>query len=387
MRDDLLQWIEVDLEAIRSNLSVFRGLVPDTTQLMMVIKANAYGHGLELVARNASALPIDVLGVHSLQEAERARQAGWAAKIYVLGYIAAQQVRRAHELDVDITIVDETMLNAVVDAVTTGAALENQPLRCHLKLETGTHRQGMSEEEAARCIRRIDESPRLTLAGTSMHFANIEDTTDQSYARRQLENFCRLTDRLKAERPELVRHTACSAAALTLGETAFDLIRVGIGAYGYWPSRETQVTFRNQGHTGNLRPALTWKARIGQVRDIASGSYIGYGCSERVERDTKMAVLPVGYSDGFDRGLSRVGHVLVRGRRARVLGRVCMNILMVDVTDVGSVEPEEEVILLGRSGDETIDAAEMGALIQTISYEVLARLSQAVDRFAVPNDG
>ena len=382
MRSDILQWIEIDASALRHNLGIFRSAIPPATRLMLVIKANAYGHGLDEITGLVRALPVDVLGVHALDEGIRARRAGWSGPVYVLGYVAEARLGEALLHDLEITIVDRRMLE-VADRIGRNAG---QAIRCHLELETGTHRQGMDAEEFRHCLRFFDDGAGVELVGLSTHFANIEDTTDQSFARRQLETFSELTGPVKGGNPGLVRHAACSAAVLTLPETSFDLVRVGIGAYGYWPSRETRVSFRNREGEGTLRPVLSWKARIGQVREIPAGAYVGYGCTERVARPTKMAVLPIGYSDGFDRGLSRIGHVLVRGRRARVLGRVCMNIVMVDVTDAGEVSPEEEVVILGASEGESIDANDLGALLQTLSYEILARIAQTIPRFVISGE-
>ena len=379
MHPNLLHWIELDPSALRQNLALFREVVPPSTRLMLVVKANAYGHGLEEITRLVPTLPVDVLGVHSLDEAIRVRDAGWTGPVYVLGYIASARLGEALDHDLDVTIVSPAMLEAAEAA----GRSRGSRIRCHLKVETGTHRQGMNDDELHEALRTLRGSRGTVLAGLSTHFANIEDTTDPTFAKSQLEAFTRRTSEIAAEFPGVVRHAACSAAALTLPETSFDLVRVGISAYGYWPSKETRVSFRTRAGEGSLRPVLSWKTRIGQVRDIPSGAYVGYGCTERVARDTRMAVLPVGYSDGFDRGLSRIGHVLVRGRRARVLGRVCMNIVMVDVTDIPDAAPEDEVVLLGRSDAETIDANDLAALLQTLSYEILARISPTLPRFVV----
>lgn len=379
MHRELLQWIEIDASALAANLALFRAVVPPSARLMLVIKANAYGHGLAEIVGLARSLPVDVLGVHALDEGVAARRSGWPGPIFVLGYVPAARLGDALLHDLDLTIVDLAMLTAAEEV---GRAA-GRPIRGHLELETGTHRQGMGPEEFALALQRISEGRGVALAGLSTHFANIEDTTDPSYARGQLAIFEALTAPVARAHPAVVRHTACSAAALNLPETSFDLVRVGIGAYGYWPSRETRVTFRARQSEGNLRPVLSWKARIGQVREIAAGAYVGYGCTERVSRATRMAVLPVGYADGFDRGLSRTGHVLVTGHRARVLGRVCMNIVMVDVTDAGPVAAEDVAVLLGTSGGEHLDASDLAAILQTIPYEILARLSPDIPRFVV----
>jgi alanine racemase len=188
--------------------------------------------------------------------------------------------------------------------------------------------------------------------------------------------------------PGIVRHCACSAAVLTMPETSFDMVRVGIGLYGLWPSKETLLSCLLEGREeAPLRGVLTWKTRIAQIKILPAGAYVGYGCTHRTARPTRLAILPIGYSDGYDRRLSGIGHVLVRGRRAPILGRVCMNIVMIDVTDVEKAEIEDEVILIGRGGPEEIGAHHLAMLCNTISYEIVARLHPAIRRFVVDSSG
>lgn len=377
--ETLLSWIELDADALSHNLQTFRSLIPAQTKLQWVVKANAYGHGLEPMIGLAQENEVDVLGVHSIEEAARARAAGWTGPIHLLGPTARANLDRIRSLSLETIVFDLDTL-AALDQI----GDHERPIGVHFKLETGTHRQGILAEDLPEFARFMEHARGVRLAGISMHFANIEDTTDHRFARAQLARFQELSDPLRKRFPEAIRHTACTAAVLTMPETYFEMVRVGIGSYGYWPSRETLVACRDRiGRPISLLPVLSWKARIGQLRTIPGGSYVGYGCSDRVGRATRMAVLPVGYSDGYDRGLSRLGHVLVRGRRAPILGRVCMNILMIDVTDVPDVAREDEVILLGAQGDESIQATDLAEQIQTISYEVLARISPTLPRFVI----
>ena len=387
-----LQWIEVDEAALRRNLDTFRSLLPPASRLLFVVKSNAYGHGTEPVVAVARRASVDALGVHALDEALRVRAAGWTRPLLIMGHVAQARLEEGLEAGVDFTVFDTDTVNRL-DVL---AKKRGEPARCHLKVETGTYRQGILKEDLPRFLEifvrnRVvpERGPGVRLHGLSMHFANIEDTTDHSYAREQLERFravCRSVE--EAGFDEVIRHCACSAAVLTMPETAFEMARVGISGYGYWPSRETLVTHRAPGRTTiELHPALSWKTRVTQLKDVGTGSFIGYGCTERVRRPTRMAVLPIGYADGYDRGLSRVGHVLVHGRRAPILGRICMNICMVDVTDIPEVVLEDEVTLLGRDGQERLDAADLAAWTQTIPYEVIARISAEIPRFLRDSDG
>ncbi|MBU1916055.1 alanine racemase, partial [Patescibacteria group bacterium] len=233
-------------------------------------------------------------------------------------------------------------------------------------------------------LRWIKQKKSIQLEGLYTHFANIEDTSDPIYALKQLKRFktaVAITESLIG-RPKIL-HTACSAAALLYPETQFDLVRVGISLYGMWPSELTQENVKLVGNRVILKPALTWKTRIVQIKNIARGTPISYGLTEKVSRNSKIAVLPIGYWDGFDRGWSSIASVLVHGKRAKVLGRVCMNMCIVDVTDIRSAQPGDEVVLLGQQGKENIRAEELAAKIGTINYEVVTRINPLLPRIIV----
>ncbi len=238
------------------------------------------------------------------------------------------------------------------------------------------------------CPGSSSASPRsrgLRLEGASTHFANIEDTTEHAYAEQQISTFARVVERLRAAGHDVpIVHAACSAATLLFTRTHLDLARIGIALYGIWPSKETYVSCLERGKpTLDLRPALTWKTRVAQVKAVPEGSYVGYGGTFRATRESRFAVLPVGYHEGYDRALSNVAHVLVRGRRAPVRGRVCMNMMLVDVTDVPGVALEDEVVLLGAQGEERIRAEQVGVWCGTIPYEVVSRIHPALPRVVV----
>jgi len=268
-----------------------------------------------------------------------------------------------------------------VDRLEALAAKAGRQVRVHVKVETGTHRQGVLERDLPSFAERIRRSPHLVLEGMTTHFANIEDTTDHRMAEGQIAAFDRAQEALA---PVAVRHAACSAAALLFTRTHLELARVGISMYGLWPSKETYVSLLERGKLAlDLQPVLTWKTRVAQVKDVPEGAYVGYGCTWRAGRNSRIAVLPVGYFEGYDRGLSGIAHVLVRERRAPVRGRVCMNMCMVDVTDIPGVTVEDEVVLLGRQGEERIPAEQLAAWCGTISYEVVSRIHPGLPRMVV----
>ena len=255
----------------------------------------------------------------------------------------------------------------------------------HLKVETGTHRQGVRADDLPRFARGIQRHPNLVLEGLSSHFANIEDTTSSAYPELQLNNFVAAFEGLRRERIDIpFKHMSCTASSILFPETYFDMIRVGIGLYGLWPSKETFVSCRLQKREPlELRPVLSWRARIAQFRSAPKGSFIGYGCTYKTTRAARLAVIPVGYYDGYPRSLSNSAHVLVRGRRAAVRGRVAMDFIIADVTDIPAVRLEDEVTLIGRDGREVITAESLASLAGTISYEMISRINPLVPRIYV----
>jgi alanine racemase len=383
-RRDYLSWVEVDESALVANLQSFRRRVPPEAALQVVVKSNAYGHGLEPVARCLARAGADGFGVHTIEEAEALARLDLGKPILNLGYLGREQAARAAAIGTEVTVYNVETLEALSRA----AQEQGRTVACHVKVETGVSRQGILMEQLDGFLDRLLALPGLRLAGVSTHFANIEDTTDHSYARMQIERFRAASSAVRRRAPDARRHCACTAAVLTMPETAVDMVRVGIGIYGLWPSKETLLSCLMQGKEETpLRPVMTWKTRIAQRKTLPAGTFVGYGCTHRTTRMSDIGVLPIGYADGFDRRLSGVGHVLIAGHRAPVLGRVCMNLVMVDVTDIPEAKLESEVVLLGRQGSEEVGAAVLAALCNTISYEIVSRIAPHFPRLLVGGDG
>jgi len=378
---EVLNWVEVDGEALRWNLRQFRRRLGESVALGAVVKSNAYGHGLPEAAALAREGGADWLCVNNVEEGLRLREAGHREKVLVMGYVPLNELEAVVRHDLHLVIYNME----AVERLERVAAAQGRRAAVHLKIETGTHRQGIPEAEVEPVARRVLNSPGLTLDGISTHFANIEDTTDHGYARQQLDAFERVGRALQAAGIDVpMRHAACSAATLLFPQTHMDLARIGISLYGLWPSKETFVSCLEHGQqTLDLRPVMTWKTRVAQVKTVPEGSFVGYGCTYRTTRDTRIAVLPVGYFEGYDRGLSGVAHVLVRGKRAPLRGRICMNMCMADVTDIPGVRLEDEVVLLGRQGDEQLRAEQLAQWCGTISYEIVSRVHPALPRIVV----
>jgi alanine racemase len=381
MKKKFLQWVEVDSEALKNNLSEFRRLIGKDRLLLATVKANAYGHGLEEVSRIVLQAGADWLGVHTLEEGIELRRSGMKCPILVLGYVAFEDLENAVKHNLRLTVYSmETVrrLGSLRPAY-------GKTIPIHIKTETGTHRQGVPMEEVLPFIKEVNAQPTLTIEGISSHFANIEDTTDHSYARYQLKNFQEVCEHLDKEGIEIpVKHIACTAAVILFPETLFDMVRVGIGLYGLWPSKETYVSclLRNR-DPSRLKPVLSWKTRIAQLKKIPKGAYIGYGCTYRTTRETLLGVLPVGYYDGYSRAFSNVSHVLIKGQRAPVRGRVAMDFTMVDVTDIPGLKEEDEVVLIGKSGEERITADALASFAGTINYEIVARINPQIPRIVL----
>ncbi len=374
----LLNWVEVDAAALRGNVAEFRRRLGTGPLLGAVVKSNAYGHGMLEIAALARAAGADWLCVNNLDEAVGLREAGHDAPLLVMGYIPLADLGEAVARDVRPVVYNV----ATVEALERHAASARRRVRVHVKAETGTNRQGVLEADVPAFVRRIRASGWLELEGLTTHFANIEDTTDHSFAEAQIAAFHRVEALVAAEGgPAPIRHSACSAASLLFNRTHLDLARIGISLYGLWPSRETYVSCLERGKPSlDLKPVLTWKTRIAQVKDVPEGGYVGYGCTWRATRPTRIAVLPLGYHEGYDRRLSGVAHVLIHGKRAPVRGRVCMNMCMVDVTDIPDAAVEDEAVLLGRQGQERISAEQVASWCGTISYEVVSRIHPSLPR-------
>lgn len=377
-----LFWLEIREQALRANVALFRHLAPDS-RFMAVVKSNAYGHGLELCVR-ALAGHVDWFGVNSVPEAIRVCTIDADTPILVMGgngYEGSALREMSLEQRAQISMVLSSA-DALRDHLS-----QNPDVAFHIKVDTGLSRLGAGAEEFTRMLAVVRAAPEPPLwRGFMTHFANVEDVTDQDYARRQLEEFTRMRELAASEfrqfRPIL--HSAASAPAMVLPESRMDLIRVGISLYGLWPSRETRLSLLSQlGQVPDLQPAMAFKARIVHVKHVRAGMDVGYGCTYRLRTDSTLAIIPVGYYEGYDRHLSNRAHVLIRGRRAPVLGRVSMNMIIVDVSHIPDVQPGEVATLIGRDGDECVSVDDLAGLTGTINYEVCTRFIADVPRIAV----
>lgn len=377
MKASSLSTVEISEKNLSNNLSIFRKLLGEKTEFAPVIKSNAYGHGFKEVMEICVRRKVKTFCVSFLEEAILARKISPESRIICLGYVALKDIPEAVENDIELTVFNSETIRAVsLTAIRLG-----RQSKIHLKLETGTNRQGFTAEKGLKAANLSVSLGGIEVKGLSTHFANIEDTTEHEFAKSQIKIFGELTRKIrKIIRHRVQLHTACSAAAILFPKTYNDLARIGISLYGIWPSKETLLSAKMSGKSLDLKPVMRWKTIISQIKTVSAGSFVGYGCTYKTASRTKLAYLPVGYYDGYDRSLSNIGWVLVRGKRAPVRGRVCMNVVIIDVTGIEGVKLEDEAVLLGRQGSEIISAETIASLCGTINYEILTRINPLIKR-------
>ena len=376
-----ISWVEINASRLLGNIRTFRNALESDTRLMAVVKSNAYGHGLDLVSETLTS-EVDWFGVDSLDEAIAVSKHAPSTPTLILGFSRPDQSEAIARYGFRQVVYRED----VVDALSEAALGQGVTVKLHLKIETGTNRQGVPVGDVVRFAQYAAQKPGVEIEGAYTHFSNIEDTLDPSFAMLQVERFEQALAQLAEVgiRPPEV-HASATAGILLYPQTHFTMVRLGIGAYGIWPSRETRLAVREKGFAPELQPAMTWKTRIVQLKEIAGGDYVGYGQAFKAGRPMTLAVIPVGYYEGYDRRLSGRGRALVCGKHVDVVGRVAMNMTMLDVTDAGA-RVDDEVVLLGRQGDQEVSADELADRTGTIPYEVVARINPLLERRRTDKD-
>ena len=372
MRPDRPTWVEIDLSAIGANCRRLKQMIGADVELLASLKADAYGHGALRVARTVLYNGATRLGVATLSEAAPLRQAGITAPILVFGYLPPWQMREAVRLGITVALYSLEAAQALAQA----AQSLGIPARAHLKIDSGMGRLGLRAEEVDTIVAIADEIqklPGIELEGIFTHFA-CADSADQTLSLLQLERFQAVLAALEKRglRPPIV-HAANSAATLALPQARFNMVRPGIALYGLHPSDEVRLP-------EGFQPALTFKTQIAQVKDIPAGECISYGCTFVTPTSMRIAVISVGYADGFRRAPANWGEVLVRGQHAPLVGRVCMDQSMIDVSNIPGVSVGDEVVLIGQQGEEQLTAEGVATRLGTINYEVVSEILARVPR-------
>ena len=360
----------VDLAAIKQNVRELKKIVPEGVRFCGVIKAAGYGHGAQRIALAIQDMT-DMLAVATAEEARELREAGISTPILILGYVHPSYYGILAEQEIRPTIFRmedaKDFSEAAVKANTTGL--------CHIAIDTGMNRIGYPvTEESADEIAKIAALPNLKIEGMFTHFAR-SDEEDRSHTEKQFAAFSKMKEMLEARGVHVpVCHCCNSAGILAYPDYALDMVRAGIVLYGLYPSQEMKQ------YPVPLRSAITLKSHIVLIKDVAAGAPISYGGTYVTSETRKIATVPVGYGDGYPRLLSNRGCVLIHGQRAPIVGRVCMDQMMVDVTDISDVKEGDRVILMGRDGEDEITAEELADLCGTISYEIICTLGARIPR-------
>ncbi|MCP4623443.1 MAG: alanine racemase [bacterium] len=381
--DAPLIWAEIDLQAIAHNMRELRRITRPQARLMVAVKGNAYGHGAVKIAQTAVAHGVDALGVARIEEGVELRQAGLDVPILIMGYTPSSLAARL----IDHALTQTVYTLDTARALSAAAQRLGQTLKVHLKVDTGMGRLGLIPDSgrssssgipasgrALEEVLQIHQLPGLKLAGIFTHFASA-DSADKTFAHQQLNRFTRFLAELEnAGVDGLIHHAANSAAIIDLPESHLDMVRAGIALYGLYPSDEVGQ------NKINLIPAMTLKARIIHLKPVEAGFKVSYGSTYTAPASTIIATVPVGYADGYSRLLSNRGQMLVHGQRVPIVGRVCMDLTMLDVGHIADVHLDDEVVVFGRQGQTVLSADEVAALINTINYEIVAALTARVPR-------
>lgn len=371
-------WIEIDARAVRHNCEAFRKLIGPDVKLWAVVKSNAYGHGLVLFSRLADRCGVHGFCVDSFVESLKLRNEHVKKPILVLGFTLPSLFAQARAQQVALTVSNWDALKAV--------SREKQPPDFHVKIDTGMHRQGFYLDDVPKVIKFL-RAPRHSLAdsckGLYTHFASAKDINYPTYTERQFRDFQK-AGRLfeKSGFKAMLKHCAATGGTLIDKKYHGNAVRVGMGLYGLYPSRELELAPASWTGRFALRPVLSWRTIISEVKSLRAGDFVGYDLTERVTKPTKMAVLPIGYWHGFSRSLSGVGSALVRGRFARVLGRVSMDLVVVDVGGMRCAQGDH-VTLIGRSEKAALYAPDVALAAGTSHYEFLTRLNPLIERTIV----
>ncbi|MEA1929579.1 MAG: alanine racemase [Patescibacteria group bacterium] len=372
----LRTWVEISRSALKNNYQIFRQLIGKKTKLMAVVKSNAYGHDIFQFAREMERLGADWLAVDSIVEGTALREHGAKAPILILGHTLPERLAKASGHNLDLSISTKEGLEALVRAM---EHVSNRGLRFHLKIDTGMCRQGLRLAELPAIIRFLKQKsvPTENLVGIYTHFAAAKNPAFPRDTRQQSDLFRQAVGLIEKAGYSPIRHAAASSGTLLFPETHFDLVRIGISLYGLWPSAEVAAAL---GDHIKLQPVLTWKTVVGETKKLKRGDRIGYDFTETLEQETVAGICPIGYWHGYPRALSSIGHVLVSGRRCRILGRVSMDILIINLGPKAKDKVGEEVILIGKDGEKEVNADELAALTGTTNYEIVTRLNPLMKR-------
>jgi len=369
----LRTWIEVDKRALEHNYKLFRRILPRGCRLMAVAKSNAYGHGLYDNAPVMEQLGVDWLGVDSIVEAVRLREIGIRKPILVFGYTVPARFEAAVRRDISLTVSSFECLRALANLG------NSRKIKIHVKIDTGLHRQGFFPKDVPRVIRILKKNlAHIEVEGVYTHFALAKDPQNRAYTLGQIEDFEEALAAFQRAGFSPIRHACATAGTFNYPEAHWDMVRIGIGLMGLWPSLKMKAALEK---SFSLKPALSWRTIIAEIKSLPKGSGVSYELAETLRRDSQVGICPIGYWHGFPKSLSSLGELLVQGRRARVLGLVTMDMVVVDLTDIPKVSVGDVATVIGRDGKDEVTAYEMAQKAGVSYYELLTRLNPLIQKY------
>jgi alanine racemase len=369
-RKGLRTWIEIDRKAIKHNYDIFRSLVSKKTKLMAVVKSNAYGHGLLDFSREMEKLGADFLGVDSVLEALALRKEGIKTPILVLGYTLPEMIEEAIAKNISFAVSTFETLEFL-------AKQKKLSPKIHIKIDTGMHRQGFLESDMKRVSDILKKNSNIICEGLFTHFASAKNPAFPHDTKKQIEVFKKWIACFQKEGWKPIIHAAATGGTQLYPEAHFDMVRVGMGLYGLPASRETKAATQD-GYV--LMPILTWKTLASEIKKIPRGDRVGYDFTETLSGNTTIAVCPVGYWHGYPRALSGIGRVLVNGKEVKILGRVSMDMIVIDITSIPNVRVGDEIILLGSDSKSEVSAEGIATLLDASWYELVTRINPLIKR-------
>ncbi len=368
----LRTWIEIDKSAVEHNYKLLRNMLSPKTMFMAVVKSNAYGHSLHDFAREIEKLGADWVGVDSIVEATALRKEGIKIPILVLGYTLPERIEEAADNKITLSVSTFETLEEVSKL--------KKNLSIHVKVDTGMHRQGFQIGQIPQVIEKLKFLPsNILIDGLFTHFAAAKNPTKQEETLAQIAQFEMWRKAFLDAGLKVVFHAVASAGAMVYPQAHYDMVRFGIAMYGVWPSAEVKGAEKGM----ELKPILSWRTIIGEVKDVAAGEAVGYDFTAKLTRNSRLAVCPIGYWHGLPRSVSNMNDVLVAGKKARIMGRVSMDMIVIDVTDIPEAKVGSVVTIIGRDGTEELLAYKIADPERTSEYEIITRLNPLIKRFFV----
>ena len=377
-RTGLRTWIEVDKKAALNNFKSFRKFFPKEVKIMSVVKSNAYGHCLFDFSKIMVEAKTDWLAVDSISEALTLRRENIKTPILVLGYTLPEMYDEAIKHNVSLTFSNFDYFKNIARK---DSPRGNRKLKIHLKVDTGMHRHGFTEKDIKQVIKLLNKNKnKIELEGLYTHFAAAKNPAFPVFTNKQINLFKIWRDEILKAGFTPICHSSATGGSLLFPSGLFDMVRIGIGLYGLWPSKEAESFAKNK---INLKPVLSWKTIVAELKTLDAGEKIGYDLTEKFHKKTKIAILPIGYWHSYPRALSSIGQVKINNTWCKVLGRVCMDIIMVDVSTVKKPKIGDEVEIIGTDTKALNSVSNLAGLIDMSEYEFITRLNPLIKRLII----